>query len=477
MSMESPTERDKVLMNELLNAIDNKFVDEKTIGEFRYEHLRALLRFSVLLNDGQAFYTKIKRFLENISLGKLKNKEKIRVAFIVSGIPVWCGDELYRLFEENDVFEPYIYVFLHNIGQSVSMMLDEYNDHVEFFEKKGMRVVETIDRAEGKIYSLKEIGEYPDVCIWTTPWIYAHVLKQSFTEYPLSTIHAYIPYGYFLANNEEGNYVETQYNYEFHNLVWKIFEESAIALEMADKYAFVKSDNAIYTGPPKMDAFFQEIEDDPWQEVVLKSGNKYAKRIIFAPHHSMQEGGSMLWATFQYNYREMLELAKKYNEDTVWLFKPHPALKFKSIYVGLFRDEKEWDAYVQEWRDLKNGMVYEGGDYSSFFRCSDAMILDSASFIAEYLFVNKPALFLQRKEQGFNDLGKKLFDLLHHADGKNIDEIDKFVENIVLGEDDNKREERERFLNKYINYRMLSGKEQSAAKNIYEYLCDEIAFI
>lgn len=467
MNIESPTEKDKILVNELLNAIDAGNIAEQTIEQFRYEHLRALLRYATLLDGGQAFYIKIKHFLEDISIRKLKKKEKLRVAFVVSGIPVWCGDELYNLLDKSELFEPYIYVFLHNIGQSVKMMLDEYDEHVKVFRDKGMRVIDTINRAEGIIYTWEQIGEFPDICIWTTPWIYAHVPQQCFTEYPLSTIHTYIPYGYILANNEENDYVQMQYNYEFHNLVWKIFAENAIAVEMAEKYAFTGKENTVYTGAPKMDVFFESLNSDPWEDVINTCGNKNAKRIIYAPHHSMQAGGNILWATFQDNYRIILELAKKYENDTVWLFKPHPALKFKSIYVGLFKDETEWDAYVQEWRDLKNGMVYEGADYPPFFRCSDAMILDCASFIAEYLYVNKPALFLRRKEQNFNELGRKLLTLLYQADGINAKDIEDFIQNVVLDGMDNKQKEREAFFEGYINYRRLNGKEQSAATNIY----------
>ena len=275
-----------------------------------------------------------------------------------------------------------------------------------------------------------------------------------------------------LAGNEKNDYVQYQYNYEFHNLMWMIFEENAIAVEMAEKYAFVGSSNAIYTGPLKMDMFYETVDVDPWKEVIEKCGNKVAKRIIYAPHHSMEPEGHLHFATFQDKYREILELAKRYENDTVWLFKPHPALKSKTIRVGIFKDETEWDAYVQEWRDLKNGIVYEGTIYHPFFQCSDAMVLDCGSFVAEYLYVNKPQLFLRRKEQGFNEFGELLLPLLYQVDGKDIAGIEQFIQDIVIDQKDTKKEEREDFFEKYLYYRNLTGKEQSAAGNVYEVLSE-----
>lgn len=466
ININTPTERDKLLLNELLVAVDTGVLNEETIGEFRYEHLRALLRYAVLLGEGADFYIQVKRYIESISVNKMRKKEKIRVAFIVSGIPVWCGDELYRLLDGNGRFEPYIYVFLHNIGQSAKLMLDEYDEHLKFFQEKGMRVVETINRVDGRIYTWEEIGGFPDVCIWTTPWIYAHFPQQCFTEYPLTSVHAYIPYGYMIANNEENDYAQMQYNYEFHNLIQRIYEEDIIALEMAQKYAFIGSENAVYAGALKMDKFYGEIEKDPWEEVYEKCGNKNAKKIIYAPHHSVHEG-TILWSTFKFNHREMLELAKKYGEDTIWLFKPHPAMKFRCIYAGIFRDEKEWDEYVQEWRNLKNGMVYEGTEYMDFFKMSDAMILDSASFIMEYMHTGKPLLFMQRQEQRFNEFGERLLEMLYLTNGENIAGIDEFIRDVVLKEKDSKKIERDVF----FATRKDAG-EQSVARSIYEDICE-----
>ena len=70
------------------------------------------------------------------------------------------------------------------------------------------------------------------------------------------------------------------------------------------------------------------------------------------------------------------------------------------------------------------------GEYLAYFASSDAMILDSVSFMAEYLYVHKPALFLTREGERFifrqvldyaDDHGKSatqfIYDDIVHAIG------------------------------------------------------------
>ena len=118
----------------------------------------------------------------------------------------------------------------------------------------------------------------------------------------------------------------------------------------------------------------------------------------------------------------------------------------------------------------KNAIVYEGTEYHAYFKYSDAMILDSGSFIAEYLYVNKPQLFLRRPEQGFNELGEVLRPLLYEVDGEDIDGIEQFVKDVVIQGKDDRQKLREQVLTEFLDYRNICGKEQSAAENIFEVL-------
>lgn len=239
---------------------------------------------------------------------------------------------------------------------------------------------------------------------------------------------------------------------------------------MAKKYSFIKGRNTVYTGYPKMDAFYEEDidEEDLWDALIKKADNPKAKRIIYAPHHTIGNNEPIHFSTFASNHMFMLEMAKKYQDKTVWVFKPHPQLKYKAVQEGIFPDIEGWRMYEQKWRGLKNAEVAKEGMYHKLFKGSDAMILDSISFLAEYLYVHKPLLRLTREGQYFNDFGKELIKIHYSAEGADKRAIEGFLTSVVLAENDVRKSERERFFENNLDYRKENGK--NAAVNIFEQL-------
>lgn len=53
------------------------------------------------------------------------------------------------------------------------------------------------------------------------------------------------------------------------------------------------------------------------------------KKIIWAPHHSLEDCGGLQLSTFLSYYKFFFELAQKYFNDIQIVFKPHPLLKEK----------------------------------------------------------------------------------------------------------------------------------------------------
>ena len=102
---------------------------------------------------------------------------------------------------------------------------------------------------------------------------------------------------------------------------------------------------------------------------------------------------------------------------------------------------------------------------------SDAMIFDSISFISEYLFVNKPCLFLVKDETikyKFNEYGSKAFSLMYQA--KESEDIIYFINNVLLGANDLLSKERESFVNSVL----LPPNGMTASQNIYNDLIKEL---
>jgi CDP-glycerol glycerophosphotransferase (TagB/SpsB family) len=167
----------------------------------------------------------------------------------------------------------------------------------------------------------------------------------------------------------------------------------------------------------------------------------------------------------------MVELARKYSDKVAWVFKPHPVLKLKAVAKGIFSNAGGWNAYLDEWRSIEDAEVVEEGTYAQLFIDSDAMIYDSASFMVEYFFVDKPALFLTRQGQYFNALGEAAKKAQYNADGKDFKTIEDFLCNVVLGGNDTKKDERHQFFEENLDYRKNGCL---AADNIFNELCREL---
>ena len=146
-------------------------------------------------------------------------------------------------------------------------------------------------------------------------------------------------------------------------------------------------------------------------------------------------------------------------------------LKQACIKNGLFKDEEEYDYYVSEWQSLPNARVVTEDSYIDIFKTSDGIILDSVSFLSEYLYVNKPILLLTRDSQTFNDYGMKLKEVLYKADGADIKGIFHFIENILINKNDTKKVIREKFYQDYLNY-FKKNKGLLGSEYIYNYLKD-----
>lgn len=460
-------------VNELLDAIDNGQVNGETIEQFTYWHMVALMEMSKQLEGGREFYIKIKDYLERINIQRLRNKEKIVVGFMANFSSTWIGDELYHLLDESERFEPYVFVLANNNGQGESLMKEEYAKHLAFFRERKLRVVETFSPDKGE-YTWEEMGIKPDVCIWISPWIDLFKGSMYLLNFSLDTLHTFITYCFRGVENKKGDFVFAEYNQIIHNVVWRSFCESRHAVEMSGKYSYVGKSNAVYTGYPKMDPFYngEAGEDNIWDKLLKKAGNPNAKKVIYAPHHTLEDWEPIHFSTFAVNYLFMLELAEKYQDEIVWVVRPHPLLKYKAIRAGLFQNEEEWEAYVGRWRQLKNAEFMEGGDYSDLFKDSDAMINDCCSYLTEYVYANKPLLRLVGEGQRFDEFGEKNAAVHYAADGADKDAVEEFLKKVVLEGKDEKQAERASFFEENLNYMNISGK--NAAGNIFDVLYNEL---
>jgi hypothetical protein len=95
------------------------------------------------------------------------------------------------------------------------------------------------------------------------------------------------------------------------------------------------SSNIVVTGLPITDLFLNENHEDRWK----KTDEKY-KRIIWAPHFSISDGGCLNYSTFLSIAEEILDFVKTTSLPVQMAFKPHPLLKSQLYDYSSWGKEK-----------------------------------------------------------------------------------------------------------------------------------------
>ena len=161
----------------------------------------------------------------------------------------------------------------------------------------------------------------------------------------------------------------------------------------------------------------------------------------------------------------MLELRDKYRDQVYFVFKPHPFLRIK---LARLWGEEQAEAYFRKWE--KPGCSHvEQGKYLSLFKHSDALIHDCGSFTVEYMYMDRPAMYLVRDDAHADNMipyAKEAFDL--HYKGKDIQDIERFIQDVINGNDPLKAR-REAFKRQYL----LPPHGRTACENIMRSILGE----
>lgn len=402
------------------------------------QHLEIRIKLSVL------------RKKQLLALKATQKKKVIRIAFLTRGVN-WKSENLFHYLNCSNKYHPFV-VVCPNITKGDNHMFKSLENTYNFFKKKGFETYNTYNKANNSWIDIKKDLK-PDIVFFLNP--HNRTLKQYRVENYLDMLTCYIPYAFRASNN-----YYKQFNQPFHNYIWKAFYETEIHKSIGKKHAINKGSNIVVSGYPGTDIFIDKSHNphDPWKE-----NAKRKKRVIYAPHHSIKPGS--MFSTFLKYGDEMLKIASDYSDKISFCFKPHGLLKF-NLYKHPEWGKSRTDEYYKKWTQLPNGQ-YKTGDYIDLFLYSDAMIHDCSSFITEYLFIKKPVLYIikdNKMTQRLNDWGKLAHSKLYHA--HSISDIKAFLDEIVIGGKDIKREDRELFLNKHL----IPPEQVTPSKMIFNYL-------
>ena len=345
----------------------------------------------------------------NALLHKKADQTNLKVAFVVLTESSWKLEPLLCRMENDDVFETAVIV-------TPLLTLDEDLRRIE--QESTKTYFETREGGSTALTTPEELTAFdPDIIFLTNP--HQLSLPDFYDKLFKNKLCCYAPYTHGV-DQYDGN--QAQYNQPFHNAMWRIFAPHDVAKKVYQSIAIRKGKNVLVTGYPACEPL---LDCTPAGTAAWKTQSQNKLKIIWAPHHTI-DAPELPYANFLRYADDFVALAKHHQEDIQWAFKPHPLLKSK-LYKHPDWGKLRTEAFFKYWKSADYCQLEEGG-YVDLFRQSDAMIHDSASFMAEYLYLDKPILFMQGVDNirdYFNDFGVAAFEASEHA--RNFKEIEGFI--------------------------------------------------
>lgn len=367
----------------------------------------------------------------------LKDKEVIEVAFFLSIPGMWKADYLFRRMQQDARFHPYIVLIPYTVFKNFDKeeMWKTLRRTEAFVKERGFEYIIPYDKGKGRWRDIRK-RENPDIVFYSLP--YKDMERKYFVYNYRDRLTCYIPYAFTSMNVYKANYDIISIN-----SYGCVFTETPMHLGFAKKYSHSHGDNFEVVGCPGCEVY--QVPDYRPKEV-WRSQPHTKKRVIWAPHHSISDVFSI--STFLENCDLMVQLAQEYADRILFAFKPHPTLKFKLQKLwGAERTEQ----YYRQWAEMPNTQIEEAG-YVDLFYGSDAMMHDSGGFTTEYLYMQKPVMYLvkdDRPRQQFNEFGALAFD--QHYVGRNEEDVRRFLDEVVLKGIDPMSDSRQQFYNTYLS--------------------------
>lgn len=383
-------------------------------------------------------------------LNKIKNKNRINIIFLTNHVSQWKYQSLFNLFNKFKKYKTNV-IFIPDDNYSNNYQ-SEYNFNKLEFKKSNIDLVSSYDIQNNSWINIKKIYE-PDIVFFSRSLLKSKK-KYSILDFT-DSLNCYVPYSLFIDKNDK-----LQCATLFHKLLWKQFLPFEDNLTIARNH--YDANNVVISDYPGCDSFkLNKKNNKVWK-------NNSNKKIIWAPHHTIEFFNKKnYFSTFLNTFEDLIFLSKKYKDSIDFCFKPHPALKQK-LYSHTNWGKIKTDNFYNFWRNSSNTILSES-NYQNLFIESDALILDSVSFAAEYLYMEKPYCFLTKDNFDYNAslnvIGKKIFNIIDKSN--DLSSLDNFIINSVLKTNENKIAHQKKLLNK-LN--ILNENSHLACENIFNYI-------
>lgn len=387
-------------------------------------------------------------------LQQLRAKETISVIFHIPSLAKWKADSLLKLMAKHPRFAPALRVVGCRHGNPADI---ERRVH-EIQRYAAEAGVPCLDFAS---YETLPAGCTADIVFVDCAYDSFNLLSPENRGLGKRNL-CYIPYGFFSVGND------TTMNQVTNNAALFNFYENEATRALAASLMLNKGKNVRIVGHTMADAF---LGPEARTEQVWKDCGKPMKKVIWAPHWTIIPDGNWLTCgNFLQLADSMVKLAQQHHDDIQFAFKPHPGLYPKLCSLPDWGKERT-DAYYKLWAEMPNTQLAEGS-YAPLFMQSDAIVHDSSSFIVEYLFADRPGMFLRKGEgwQGYSPMAEEGLKCYHI--GLTEDEVETFLQQSVLRGEDPYAEIRAAFRKTYL----IPPHGVSAAQNVVNCLLGEGAY-
>lgn len=390
-------------------------------------------------------------FYQQVYIRILRHKKQINVVFFAMTLPMWRYQHLYELMKQNPRFNVKI-VIAPCCAYSLTQQQKDVNLLQKYFDECGIEYVLGCT-SDGKYLDIRKILN-PHILFYPQPYGEFYRKELLFSSF-YDRLLCYCPYAFWSSNGT------WSYNQPLHQTAWKLFYSTELHKRDAEIYSLRKSKNVEVVGYPTADDFLRGDFIDPWKSQDIKK-----KRVIWAPHFSISDGGYLYQSNFLILADQMLNIAKRYSDSIQFVFKPHPRLFTELCHHEEWGEEKAV-AYYQLWDSMENTQI-ETGPFIDLFMTSDAMIHDCGSFSVEYHYTENPVMYVAQnfKEQIMekNELGK--LAMYQHYVGKTIEDIVSFIDNVIIGGNDPMKLGRKQFKDEYL----VPPNGKSVAENMMDIL-------
>ena len=377
----------------------------------------------------------------------LESGKTINVVFEVTGISKWKADSVLRLMMKHPRFNPIVWHVPYNKLPNPEREELEIRQCKDYFLRLGVKL------ATYPELNAFPADEKPDIIFVHEP--YDDLIERPYHKGILKYLFCYMPYS--MTNS----FSKRAKNQIIPNGTLFFYMESEAAKQQCRQLMDNRGINTVVTGHAMADLFLFSEEGHP---AVWKACGSSMKRVIWAPHWTIDAQTCWIYyGTIMQTGDIMLEMAEKYRGQIQFAFKPHPNL-YDTLCKHPQWGKERTDEFYAKWREMPNTQ-YEDGAYTGLFMQSDAMIHDCGSFIQEYLFADKPCMYLKDPEnhQKYSVMAENC--LKAYQIGITREEIEAFLQMVLRGEDP-KAEVRGQLREKYL----VPPHGQSAAQNIIDCL-------